>query len=359
MLNRADSAYGIRVADVENSIGRKIDHSDRLRRSHGRLRPQPGRAVRAGATSRRRSARTSSTSPGPSPVTPQPSATPRMRRPRPTRSCSRGADDDRPTSQPTKGDDADVAAEAHRERAPGRRRQRLACRRQATRRVATPGAGRRPPTARAAGAAAAHAVAGPAARVVPRHQVPIQQRVIADLDPKLDLANQIEVRRADRGDLRPRRRRGGPRPHPRRARRMLEQITDEIVGLGPLEPLLRDETHHRGHGQRPAPGLRRAQRQARADRRHVPERRPRDAHHRPHHRAPRPARRRVAARWSTPACPTAPASTPSSRRSRLVGPGAHHPQVRRVAAHGRRPDPLRHRRRPRCSTSSRPASKPG
>ena len=26
VLNRADSAYGIRVADVENSIGRKIDH---------------------------------------------------------------------------------------------------------------------------------------------------------------------------------------------------------------------------------------------------------------------------------------------------------------------------------------------
>ena len=27
MLNRADSAYGIRVVDVENSIGRKIDHT--------------------------------------------------------------------------------------------------------------------------------------------------------------------------------------------------------------------------------------------------------------------------------------------------------------------------------------------
>ena len=27
MLNRADSAYGIRVADVEHSIGRKIDHT--------------------------------------------------------------------------------------------------------------------------------------------------------------------------------------------------------------------------------------------------------------------------------------------------------------------------------------------
>ncbi len=27
VLNRADSAYGIRIADVENSIGRKVDHT--------------------------------------------------------------------------------------------------------------------------------------------------------------------------------------------------------------------------------------------------------------------------------------------------------------------------------------------
>ena len=121
----------------------------------------------------------------------------------------------------------------------------------------------------------------------------IQQRVIADLDPKLDLTNQVEVRRqieeifsiaVDEEGL----------ALTRAERvRMLEQITDEIVGLGPLEPLLRDESHHRGHGQRAAPGLHRAQRQAGADERHVPERRPRDAHHRPHHRAHRPPRRRV------------------------------------------------------------------
>src|SRR3990172_1429133 len=42
----------------------------------------------------------------------------------------------------------------------------------------------------------------------------IQNRVIQDLDPKLDLSNQVEVRR---------------------------QI-EEILGLGPLEPLLRDES---------------------------------------------------------------------------------------------------------------------
>ena len=69
----------------------------------------------------------------------------------------------------------------------------------------------------------------------------IQQRVISDLDPKLDLTNQVEVRRqieeifslaVDEEGL----------ALTRAERvRMLEQITDEIVGLGPLEPLLRDE----------------------------------------------------------------------------------------------------------------------
>ncbi|HLO36214.1 MAG TPA: ATPase, T2SS/T4P/T4SS family, partial [Candidatus Deferrimicrobium sp.] len=70
----------------------------------------------------------------------------------------------------------------------------------------------------------------------------IQSRVIQDLDPKLDLSNQVEVRRqieelfgkvADEEGL----------ALTRAERvRMLEQITDEILGLGPLEPLLRDET---------------------------------------------------------------------------------------------------------------------
>src|SRR3954467_4213958 len=69
----------------------------------------------------------------------------------------------------------------------------------------------------------------------------IQNRVIQDLDPKLDLSNQVEVRRQieeifgkvidEEGPALPRAERV----------RMLEQITDEIIGLGPLEPLLRDE----------------------------------------------------------------------------------------------------------------------
>src|SRR5436305_12771184 len=70
----------------------------------------------------------------------------------------------------------------------------------------------------------------------------IQNRVIQDLDPKLDLSNQVEVglqieeifgKVIDEEGL----------ALSRAARvRMLEQITDEIIGLGPLEPLLRDES---------------------------------------------------------------------------------------------------------------------
>ncbi len=68
----------------------------------------------------------------------------------------------------------------------------------------------------------------------------VQNRLINELDPKMDLSNQVEVKRqiedlfgkiADEEGL----------ALTRAERvRMLEQITDEILGLGPLEPLLRD-----------------------------------------------------------------------------------------------------------------------
>jgi len=70
----------------------------------------------------------------------------------------------------------------------------------------------------------------------------VQSRLINELDPKMDLSNQVEVKRqiedlfgkvADEEGL----------ALTRAERvRMLEQITDEILGLGPLEPLLRDST---------------------------------------------------------------------------------------------------------------------
>ncbi len=70
----------------------------------------------------------------------------------------------------------------------------------------------------------------------------IQSRVIQDLDPKLDLANQIEVRRQIEEIFgRVIDEEGLALTRAERVR-MLEQITDEIIGLGPLEPLLRDDT---------------------------------------------------------------------------------------------------------------------
>src|SRR5262245_19397266 len=70
----------------------------------------------------------------------------------------------------------------------------------------------------------------------------IQNRVIQDLDPKLDLTNQVEVRRQIE-DISSRviDEEGLALTRAERVR-MLEQITDEIIGLGPLEPLLRDES---------------------------------------------------------------------------------------------------------------------
>src|SRR3989337_1497030 len=70
----------------------------------------------------------------------------------------------------------------------------------------------------------------------------IQNRVIQDLDPKLDLSNQIEVRRQIEENFGKVVDEEGLALTRAERVRMLEQITDEIIGLGPLEPLLRDES---------------------------------------------------------------------------------------------------------------------
>ena len=70
----------------------------------------------------------------------------------------------------------------------------------------------------------------------------IQGRVVQELDPRLDLDNQVEVRRQiEEAFGRIAEEEGLALTRAERAR-MLEQITDDIIGLGPLEPLLRDET---------------------------------------------------------------------------------------------------------------------
>jgi pilus assembly protein CpaF len=104
----------------------------------------------------------------------------------------------------------------------------------------TPGGTPTPPPA--ASATSRFAGAMPARESFREAKFRVQNRLINELDPKLDLTNQVEVRRqieelfgkiADEEGL----------ALTRAERvRMLEQITDEILGLGPLEPLLRDET---------------------------------------------------------------------------------------------------------------------
>src|SRR5207244_597764 len=70
----------------------------------------------------------------------------------------------------------------------------------------------------------------------------VQGRVIADLDPRLDIANQAEVRRQIEEIFGKIVEEEGLALTRAERVRMLEQITDEIIGLGPLEPLLRDES---------------------------------------------------------------------------------------------------------------------
>ncbi|HEX5040249.1 MAG TPA: ATPase, T2SS/T4P/T4SS family, partial [Candidatus Limnocylindria bacterium] len=104
----------------------------------------------------------------------------------------------------------------------------------------TPGGPPTPPPAQSATSRFAGAM--PARESFREAKFRVQNRLINELDPKLDLTNQVEVRRqieelfgkiADEEGL----------ALTRAERvRMLEQITDEILGLGPLEPLLRDET---------------------------------------------------------------------------------------------------------------------
>jgi pilus assembly protein CpaF len=70
----------------------------------------------------------------------------------------------------------------------------------------------------------------------------IQSRVVQELDPRLDLDNQVEVRRQIEEVFSRVIEEEGLALTRAERMRMLEQITDEIIGLGPIEPLLRDET---------------------------------------------------------------------------------------------------------------------
>jgi hypothetical protein len=68
------------------------------------------------------------------------------------------------------------------------------------------------------------------------------QRVMNELDPELDLTDEAEVRQSIEATFkRVLEEEGLPLTRSERAR-LLEQIVDEIIGYGPIEPMLRDDT---------------------------------------------------------------------------------------------------------------------
>ena len=125
----------------------------------------------------------------------------------------------------------------------------------------------------------------------------------------------------------------GGRPGPHRRRRS----TDEILGHGPIEPLLRDPDGQRDHGQRPAPHLRRARRPAPAGRRRVRRRGAPAPGHRPDRLPGRPPGRRGEPDGRRP-----PARRQPGQRGRAADRAgrldADDPQVLRRPVHRRRPD---------------------
>ncbi len=152
----------------------------------------------------------------------------------------------------------------------------------------------------------------------------VQNKLLAELDPSMDVSQTAEVRRtieelfetilAEENIVLSR---------PER-RRLFEQIVAEILGLGPLEPLLADETitEIMVNGAKNIYIERRGKITPRAG--HLRERRPPDAHHRPHRRAARPPHRRI---QPVRRCPPA-GRLPRQRRhpAHLAGrPGPDHP----------------------------------
>ena len=122
---------------------------------------------------------------------------------------------------------------------------------------------------------------------------------------------------------------------------IIRQISDDILGYGPLEPFLRDDSITEIMVNDPSHDLHRAPRQDHPHQRPVRRRAAPAADHRQDHQPHRPAHRRVVAVRGRPpagrlACQR---DHPAAGRARL---GADHPKVPQRPVHDARPDQVRH-----------------
>ena len=136
----------------------------------------------------------------------------------------------------------------------------------------------------------------------------VKNRLIAELDPTMDLSKTAEVRAAHQDPVRPDRRGREHRAHPRRARAPVRggrRPTSSASGRSSRCCRIRPSAKSWSTARTRSTSSRRAS-CVLADVT-VRRRRARAAHHRPHRLAARPPHRRVVARSATRACPTAPA----------------------------------------------------
>ena len=167
----------------------------------------------------------------------------------------------------------------------------------------------------------------------------IHSHVIQELGPRLynQTLPEIDLRRIVRGKIEESLH-AEQAPMPRAERQeMVEELMAEVLGYGPIEEFLHDPTIT----EVMVNGYRRRSTSSAAASSYKTEKRFRTTAHlmRIIDKIVGQVGRRVdeSSPWSTPACPTAPASTPSSRRSPSTGRRAHHPQVLGRPLHGRGP----------------------
>ncbi len=123
--------------------------------------------------------------------------------------------------------------------------------------------------------------------------------------------------------------------------RLIEEMVHDVTGLGPLEPLLQDETITEVMVNGPTHIYIERGRQDPARRQRLPERRARPADHRPDHHPDGPADRRLEPEGRCP--PARRLARQRDHRAALAHrAGDHGPQVLGQAVHRRRPRRLRH-----------------